>query len=113
MEWSKSTECVWEGPKFLKTKRVLSSIYGDNPNASEFFKTILKVPDAGYKDVLQDLEVLSTTIFSSPEEDVAALYSCLVEMARSDDIIDSFRYVLSLKVVLSSSRTTDREQEQV
>ena len=51
--WSTAEYCVWEGPKWLRSKRRLS--IAPYRGLEALFKTILEVPDASLYDVLQDL----------------------------------------------------------
>ncbi|KIW14560.1 hypothetical protein PV08_07344 [Exophiala spinifera] len=95
--WHKSTDCIWEGPSFLRVKQVLKPLYGANPSASSFFKSILNLRDVSYDDLIDELKIPSTkaTERSPPIESKASeVYSALNAMASSESVIQTIRYQL-------------------
>lgn len=93
--WYRSTDCIWEGPSFLRTKQVLSPLYGDNESASSFFKTILNMRDVGYNDLIDELKMVSMEVKAGPhliEVKALQVYEALYEMASSEAVIEAIRY---------------------
>lgn len=80
-------ECVWEGPPVLTVKRQISTQYESNENAKHFFVNILKIPNATYKDIIEQLRALRSTEESVKKLELAGeLYVELQAMARAADL---------------------------
>ncbi len=93
--WYRSTDCIWEGPDFLRAKQVLSPLYGADQSASSFFQNILSMRNVSYEDLIDELKMLSTevTARSPPIEDKAqTIYTALAGMASSEPAIEAIRY---------------------
>jgi hypothetical protein len=55
--WLFSTECVWEGPEWLKSVHPLPSMPEYN-GLNHFFRDVLKVRNANHHDYLDDLRLM-------------------------------------------------------
>ncbi|KAL2441686.1 hypothetical protein ABEF95_016087 [Exophiala dermatitidis] len=92
--WYRSTDCIWEGPSFLRVKQVLSPLYGANQSASSFFKTILNMRDVSYNDFIDELKMLSTDAKAGShliETEAPKVYAALDAMASSEPVIEAIR----------------------
>ncbi|RVX68617.1 hypothetical protein B0A52_07044 [Exophiala mesophila] len=92
--WYRSTDCIWEGPSFLRAKQVLSPLYGSSQLASTFFKTILTMRDVGYNDLIDELKMLSTEVTAGTgltESKAPKVYAALDVMANSPPVIEAIR----------------------
>ncbi|KEF60999.1 uncharacterized protein A1O9_02563 [Exophiala aquamarina CBS 119918] len=90
--WCKSTDCIWEGPIFMRAKRVLSPVYAADPNASSFFKTILSMRNVEHGDLIDKLKILASErneVSPSFGDELQEIYTVLTDMARSDSIIEA------------------------
>ncbi|KAF2187468.1 hypothetical protein K469DRAFT_772048 [Zopfia rhizophila CBS 207.26] len=65
LEWRKPSQCVWDDAEFVENGLELKSkvairriIERDAPSASLFFTNILKLPNAGINELLEELKVL-------------------------------------------------------
>lgn len=108
--WSNSTECIWEGPKFLQAKKALSPIYRADPHASSFFKTILSMRNVEYGDLILELQTLaarSNNTSVSLEGEVREIYTVLAGMMRSELETKNIRYVLPAHMRMHSALTID------
>lgn len=57
-KWVSSTDCVWNGPQWLKSKQCLK--LGCYDELEHLFKVSLKISDANQLDVLDDLQMLKS-----------------------------------------------------
>ena len=53
--WLSTTDCVWDGPSWLKSKQRLNEVYS---GLEHFFKVTLSIPDASDADFINDLLML-------------------------------------------------------
>ncbi|KIW72175.1 hypothetical protein, variant [Phialophora macrospora] len=105
--WYRSTDCIWKGPGFLRVKQELSSLYGADPSASSFFKTILNMRNFSYDDLIDELKMLSTeaTARSPPIDDkVQKIYTALAGMASSEPAIEAIRKEFNINGLIYVSR---------
>ena len=88
-EWVTSEVCVWKGPEWLKTKR---SLYGASKFSTldQLFHVILKIPNAGWKEYLEDLKSMKTEAHVDAAK-VTDVYRRLCREFTDDSIPDSVR----------------------
>lgn len=56
--WLSTADCVWDGPKWLKSKQCLKlEVYLE---LEHLFKVFLRIPDASQMDVVNDLLILKS-----------------------------------------------------
>lgn len=91
-DWVKSEVCVWKGPEWLKTKR---SLYGASKfsTCDQLFHVILQIPDAGWKDYLEDLRAMKLETHVHPAK-VTDIYHRLRRELEDDSNSDSVRLVI-------------------
>ena len=87
-DWTTPRSCVWRGPKSLKAKSVLESVYGESAEAEALLVGVVGIRNASYHDVLEDLLALRNT--SEPRlgpsaQTLTELYTTLNEMVQSDE----------------------------
>jgi hypothetical protein len=56
-DWISLESCVWEGEAFMKTCTPLALLrgYRDNKHLARLFQDILKLPNAGLQDYLEEI----------------------------------------------------------
>ncbi|KAK5286430.1 hypothetical protein LTR43_010495 [Exophiala xenobiotica] len=92
--WRRSTDCIWDGPTFLRAKNVLRPVYEADPNASHFFKIILSMRDVEYRDLIDELNMFvsgKNEASSSFEDELHGIYKLLAEMTSSESTIEAVR----------------------
>ena len=92
--WNFSSACVWQGPDFLTTVQVLSTLYASHKTAATFFKMFLVMRDADHDDLLRELNAMrhgTGRARKSAGKTLPVLYSRLSEIGRAEKKIEYIR----------------------
>jgi len=89
LEWKTPSQCVWDDAEFTQNGLNLQSkvsmkklIEQHTPNATHFFTDLLKIPDAGIDELLEDLRLLQQAL-SNDSKTVFLLYERIQTHCRS------------------------------
>lgn len=76
--WFSPSECLWEGPAFIKEKHLLKPIYA---GYELFFHQFLNIGKPSWRNFLAEL---LTAVNSPNAEEIWEIYQCLHEDAEAD-----------------------------
>jgi hypothetical protein len=89
LEWKKPSQCVWDDAEFTQNGLKLQSkvamkhlIEKHTPDTTRFFTELLKIPNAGIDELLDDLKLLQQTQ-SNASKIVFRLYERIQTYCRS------------------------------
>jgi hypothetical protein len=79
--WCLLSKCVWNGPSVLIAKKILRDVYKASPEVSRLLVDLLKISDATYKDLLNELIASARPLFGAcRRKDIPLFYQSLSRM---------------------------------
>ncbi|KAK2731451.1 hypothetical protein FQN57_003372, partial [Myotisia sp. PD_48] len=90
---SPPSDCVWDGPRFLRTKSVIGfyDAYRENRKIKYLLRRIANIPDAKFVDYIEELKQMSSEGSSVNSNNVSIIYQWMLSLDLSNRSWDAVR----------------------